>query len=504
MKTVTSIVIGCLCVLRVGATIPPGYYDRADGKKKAALKEALHTIIADADVLDYGSGAGATWSGFYETDRMANNQVRDRYSNEIFYFKGSAGSVPSGMNIEHAFPKSWWGGSKTQAYKDIHHLMPCESKINSSKSNYPMGKVTTVKTTNGCTKIGTGPGANGKNIQLWEPDDKWKGDFARVYFYMATCYQEYTWSGEQALSTLEKNTWPTLQPWAYQLFLQWCKDDPVDAIERERNEAVYRIQGNRNPFVDYPNLAEYVWGDSINYAFSVDGSATGDPDPGPDEPGDGDITTLLAESFAQHTGDFEVVHYDGTPSSMWSINTSYACAMANAFNKGKTADDWLVSPELDLSGYKAAKLTFEHAAGYHKSNPLTNLFQVMVTEAYAGVPSASDWTALSPTYPGSASSGFTSFVPSGDVDLTPFVGKKITLAFRYQSTSSACYAWEVKNVKVEGETLPVRIDQNFASPVEAEDAVFTLGGTYVGKTLPSRRGIYIVRKNGYTYKVVNP
>lgn len=504
MKTIASILLGCLCVLRVGATIPPGYYDRADGKKKAELKNAMHAIIADAEVLDYGSGSGATWSGFYETDRMANNQVRDRYSNDVFYFSGYAGSVPSGMNIEHAFPKSWWGGSKTQAYKDIHHLMPCETKINSSKSNYPMGKVTTVKTTNGCTMVGTGPGANGKSIQLWEPADKWKGDFARVYFYMATCYQNYTWTGEQALNTLEKNTWPTLQPWAYRLFLQWCKDDPVDAIERERNEAVYAIQGNRNPFVDYPYLAEYIWGDSIDYAFSVDGAATGDIEPKPDEPGEGDIITLLSESFAQNIGTFETVHYDGSYSTMWAINTSYKCVMANAYSKGKTADDWLVSPEIDLSGCQTAQLTFEHAAGYHKSSSVKNLFQVMVAEDYVGVPSAADWTVLSPTYPGSASSGFTAFVSSGEVDLTAFVGKKITLAFRYQATASACYAWEVKNVKVEGETLPVRVDPNFASPINAEEAVFTLSGTYVGKKLPIRRGVYVVRKNGYTYKVVNP
>lgn len=503
MKKVFS-TLCCLMALEAAATIPPGYYDRADGKKKADLKSALYTIIGHADVLNYGSGTGATWSGFYETDRMPNNQVRDRYSNGIFYFSGHAGSVPSGMNIEHSFPKSWWGGSKTQAYKDIHHLMPCETKINSSKSNYPMGKVTTVKTDNGCTKIGTGPGANGRSIQLWEPDDKWKGDFARVYFYMATCYQNYNWEGTQALSTLERNNWPTLQPWAYKLFLQWCKDDPVDDIERERNEAVYAIQGNRNPFVDYPNLAEYIWGDSINYAFSVDGSATVEPGPGPDEPGDGETETLLEESFAQQIGRFTSVHYDGSASNMWTPNTSYHCMMANAYSKGKNADDWLVSPEIDLNGYQSATLTFEHAAGYHKSNALEDWFQVLVSEAYDGVPSQADWTVLSPAYPGSSSGGFTSFVPSGEVDLTDYAGKKITLAFRYRANASACYAWEVKQVKVTADPIPVSIDQNFASPVEGEDAVFTLDGTYVGKELPSCRGVYVVRKSGYTYKVVNP
>lgn len=480
------------------ATIPPGYYDAADGKKCADLKAALHAIIAQADVLEYGSGSGATWSGFYETDRMAGNQVRDRYSYETFYFSGGAGSVPSGMNIEHSFPKSWWGGSKVQAYKDLHHLMPCESGINSSKSNYPMGLVTNVKTSNGCTRIGTGPGANGTSIQLWEPADEWKGDFARVYFYMATCYQDYNWTGTQALSTLEKNEWPTLRPWAYELFLQWCEADPVDDIERERNEAVYQIQGNRNPFVDFPNLAEYVWGDSTQYAFHPDGSVSPTPDP---EPGE---QTLLSAPFDTGADGFVSVNLDGTAGNVWAVNTSYRCQMANAFNKGKVADNWLVSPLVDLTGSRSAALTFEHAAGYHTSNSLTDCFQVLVSTNYEGVPADADWTVLSPEMPPAVSSGFSAFVPSGTVDLSAFAGRKITLAFRYLSTSSACYAWEVRNVVLTGVPVPVRVGSNFASPVPDVEGVFTLGGTYVGRTVPDRPGLYVVRKNGYGYKVRKP
>ena len=71
---------------------------------------------------------------------------------------------------------------------------------------------------------------------------------------------------------LEKDEWPTLQRWAYELFLTWNRQDPVDDIERQRNEAVYGIQGNRNPFVDFPNLPEYIWGDSVDYAFDVNGA----------------------------------------------------------------------------------------------------------------------------------------------------------------------------------------------------------------------------------------
>lgn len=259
------------CVTHSFAAIPPTYYNRADGLKKAQLKAAMKQIIGYAEVLGYGSGAGKTWTGFYSTDRCADGQVRDRYSYQKFYFAKSdnvaAASAPAGLNIEHSFPKSWWGGTTNQAYKDLYNLMPSEQKINSSKSNSPMGKVTSDTGGNGCTKVGKG-NAGGVTTSLWEPADEWKGDFARSYFYMVTSYSDLVWEGE-GLKLLEQNEWPTLQKWAYELFVEWSRQDPVDQIEAERNEAVYKIQGNRNPFVDFPNLCEYIWGDSTDVSFSV-------------------------------------------------------------------------------------------------------------------------------------------------------------------------------------------------------------------------------------------
>ncbi len=279
-RNLAALVAFMCCLCSVWADVPYEYYASVNGKKKAELKSAFRNVIKTATVLDYGGGPGKTWSGFYVTDRYNGNQVRDRYSYEVFYFP--AGSSPestdaaNGMNIEHSFPKSWWGGDKNQAYKDLFNLMPCEVSINTAKSNYAMGVVSKVKTNNGCTKVGTGD-AGGKNANLWEPADEWKGDFARNYFYMVTTYSNLTWTGE-GLNMLQNDEWPTLQPWAYELFLKWNRQDPVDEIEKERNEAVYGIQGNRNPFIDFPNLAEYIWGDSINVAFNVSSASTDIPD----------------------------------------------------------------------------------------------------------------------------------------------------------------------------------------------------------------------------------
>ncbi len=281
-----SFLLGAVVLLSLMVSLPANAIDRQslasyasalNGKKKAELKTAIYNIIKNHSVLEYGSGVGATWYGFYDTDRDKNTyECINRYSPRKFYFDThNTGAAISGMNIEHSFPKSWWGGTKNSAYKDLYNLYPSETAANTDKSNYPMGVVTNVKHEEvGYDKVGTGTidGVSGRNC--WEPGDQYKGDFSRAYMYMATCYQNLTWQGTEGLQQLQNDDWPTLKQWAYTLYLQWIRTDPVDELEMERNDAVSVIQGNRNLFVDYPYLAEYVWGDSVNVAFNPYSSIT--------------------------------------------------------------------------------------------------------------------------------------------------------------------------------------------------------------------------------------
>lgn len=250
------------------AVIPPGYYNRAEGLKERRLKTALHLIIKDATVLKYGGqGEGYTWQGFTRTDMAADNKVLDRYSNTIREFNGI--KAVAGMNIEHAFANSWWGKIENQAFKDLHHLYPSDGSANIKKSNHPIGVVDGEGAyDNGMIRVGQSS-SRGEIMTAWEPADRYKGDFARTYLYMATCYEDFAelWQGDGLKYLLESNTYPVFQEWAYKLLLKWCKEDPVDELERTRNEAVYEIQGNRNPFIDYPELAEYIWGDKTSTAF---------------------------------------------------------------------------------------------------------------------------------------------------------------------------------------------------------------------------------------------
>ena len=226
------------------ATAQSQYYTSVDGVAGGAtLKNALYNLIKVHERISYGSGTASTWGAFYSTDRNpATNQVYDMYSSEVRYF-GDKGSAISGMNIEHSLPKSWWGGTKNDAYCDLHHLNPSDQNANSRKGNFPLAELESVSWDNGVTYVGKAT-INGSSVSAFEPCDEYKGDFARTYMYMFTCYQnlsfEYTWMN------YENSAYPTLRPWAVELLLKWNKQDPVSQKEIDRNNAVYEIQGNRN------------------------------------------------------------------------------------------------------------------------------------------------------------------------------------------------------------------------------------------------------------------
>lgn len=240
------------------AAVPAGYYYPARNKKKAELKTALSALASPVKVLDYGSGEGFTWQGFYYTDQNSDGSVIDMYSNIIRYFNGF--NSISGMHIEHSLPKSWWGGAENSAYHDLFHLYPSDGSTNSSKSNHPLGIVKPEDATldNGVSRIGTSSFSPAYTGKAFEPADEFKGDFARSYLYIATIYEHYAplWTSPM----MQRNTYPVWTPWARQLLLQWHAADPVSVKERLRQEAVFKIQGNRNPFIDYHDLVSYIWG----------------------------------------------------------------------------------------------------------------------------------------------------------------------------------------------------------------------------------------------------
>ncbi len=434
------------CAMSAQSVDLVSYYAAANGKKKAELKTAMYHIIGNPETQSYGS----LWFYYYQTDRLPDNQVIDRYSNVKRYFSENDGIAVSGMNKEHGIAQSWWGGgTDTKQGCDLHHVMPSDIEANGKKSNYGMGVVTSVDWDNGSIKVGSGKAGNNGIVPLWEPADEWKGDFARAYFYIVTCYEGVSLIQKQGANSMQDNTYPKLQPWAYQLYLKWAKEDPVSDLERARNEAVYQIQGNRNPFIDYQTLAEYIWGDSIDYAFDVSGGHGIDPIPGP-QPVIPDSLSMILADFTEQPAtdyDFTIVNAQGDISNVWANSKNYGM-VANAYNLGKTGDEWLISPAIDLAEMQGATLEFTHATGYNATNDPAQMFEVLVSADFesASAPSAATWTALHPNWPESVSSGYTKFVSSGKISLDGFAGQCINVAFRYQADASRCWAWEVKDV----------------------------------------------------------
>lgn len=263
-----------LCVgLTAWADAPIGYYRSLNGLKGQALKNAVHNLIKSHTVVSYSS----LWNYFPSTDCQTEDKSRvwDMYSNKTYYFNGFRGV--SGMHKEHSFPKSWWGGTEVDAYTDLHHLYPSDGEANLAKSNYPLGEVQNASFNNGLTKVGSPVNGQGGGCgTVFEPGDVYKGDFARTYFYMATCYQDYTWKYTYMVNN---SSWKTLNTWAIDMLLKWSRNDPVSDKETNRNDAVYRVQNNRNPFIDLPELVEYIWGDKQDQVFNTDGGGTTNGDP---------------------------------------------------------------------------------------------------------------------------------------------------------------------------------------------------------------------------------
>jgi endonuclease I len=256
-----------LAAFSAAGTEPAGYYGGAHAKTGAELKTALHNAIKGHTERTYAQ----LWTDFQTTDKREDNTVWDMYSRCTFAFVekqcGNYSTVCDCYNREHSFPKSWFNDAAPM-YTDLFHLYPTDGRVNGARGNFPFGEVgtTTWSHANAIGKVGAAKSELGYSGSVYEPDDEYKGDFARTYFYMVTRYENVvaSWfANTEAKPTLDGSSYPALNEWAKNMLLRWHRQDTVSEKERARNEAVYGIQRNRNPFIDYAELSEFVWGDSV-------------------------------------------------------------------------------------------------------------------------------------------------------------------------------------------------------------------------------------------------
>lgn len=264
------------------SAIPSGYYSAAEGKKQQALLTALKGIIqpSTSDVPSYDG----LWNAFKTTDVGSNGKLIDMYSN-VEWTPGSKqcgnySNVGSCYNREHSMPKSWFNEGKPM-YSDLFHLYPTDGYVNNQRSNFPFGECANgTRLTNGSYygkgKLGTST-YSGYTGKVFEPDDEYKGDFARTYFYMAAAYNDKISSWSTSSTNLGGTSYPCFNSWSVTMLMEWHRLDPVSAKEIARNEAVYGIQGNRNPFIDHPEMAEYIWGTNKDDAGGWTSSSSSTP-----------------------------------------------------------------------------------------------------------------------------------------------------------------------------------------------------------------------------------
>ncbi|MDA3865342.1 MAG: endonuclease, partial [Salinivirgaceae bacterium] len=250
-----------------GQGVPVDYYDGISGTGYT-LKTNLCNLIDGHSQQTYD----ALWTHFQTTDVDSHYEndgsVLDMYSEnpdgaDPYNFTytsdqcGTYGIEGDCYNREHSFPKSWFDDGYPM-YSDLFHLYPTDGKVNGYRGNYPFGETSSPTTTsdNGCK---LGPSSySGYTGTVFEPIDEFKGDFARSYFYMATRYEDVIsgWSGSDMLDGSSDKVFTT---WALNMLIEWHLGDPVSQKEIDRNDAVYDIQGNANPFIDNPSYVTAIW-----------------------------------------------------------------------------------------------------------------------------------------------------------------------------------------------------------------------------------------------------
>ena len=272
----------------------PAYYEDLQGKSGKSLFDAVHVVAKEG----YSSlGYGGLWTAYKITDLRDNGKVWDMYSDCSWTYGsnqcGTGGNYNDECdcyNREHSIPKSWFGGSESQPGCDIFHIVPTDGYVNNKRNNYAFGEVSSASYTYDGAKLGSAKnititggntiaGNAGASVScsgtVFEPRDEYKGDFARGYFgtmikWANGDYKAFTsGDGSKIFSSSYSTGAFGLTKYGVALLMKWHRQDPVSQKEIDRNNGIQETQGNRNPFIDYPYLAEFIWGEKAGETLNL-------------------------------------------------------------------------------------------------------------------------------------------------------------------------------------------------------------------------------------------
>lgn len=327
------------------------YYNGITATSGKQLAAQLHDLITSThryytSYNDNGSNLYQQYTDqYYENSSKVNGYIYEFYSGVKWPngWAATAGNTSGGYNREHCWCQSnsvtssgtqMWG--TTGGGSDMHHIRPVECRLNSSRNNHPYGEVANRDSKKTYAKLGTNStyalgGYVDNSADIFEPLDSKKGDVARIILYTYLHYNSYTVSDlfgsygttngsgsssyfATSLLSLTKTTSQTTEAKALEMLLSWNASDPVDDIERRRNEQVAVYQGNRNPFIDNSNYADAIWGNSTGITS---------------------ISKTNASLITGETTNIKAVSSNGT-NITWTTSNSSVCSISSGSSASNT------------------------------------------------------------------------------------------------------------------------------------------------------------------------
>ena len=254
----------------MSSNIPGSYYSSATATGQE-LKRQLHQIVNGHVERTYAE----LWTDFQSTDAKPNGNVWDIYSDkggcydppyEYVFITDQCGTYSNEgdcYNREHSFPQAWFSTDDDTVHTDLFHLFPTDGSVNGERGSFEYGVVSSPNFTslNG-SKVGPNAYNGSSGASAFEPIDEFKGDIARAYFYLAARYSHRiaTWTTSPMIDgDISDEDGSVFEEWALNMLIDWHNLDPVSQKELTRNDSIYSIQNNRNPFVDHPEFVDSVW-----------------------------------------------------------------------------------------------------------------------------------------------------------------------------------------------------------------------------------------------------
>jgi hypothetical protein len=223
---------------------PGTYYDATQNKWAEDLKTTLTGIIDGHNSLGYTLARDQMYGNVDNDDTCSEcpttGCVECVYTGRIGCFYTRAGATSNNFNCEHTWPQSFFSENEPMR-SDLYQIAPCDATANSVRASLDFGVVVSSTWSVGGSKKGT----DLTGQEVFEPRDSYKGNIARGHFYFIIRYGG-SYVGYVNPSKMEAH------------FRNWHVSDPVDAVEEQRNEDVYALQYNRNPFIDHPEFVDRI------------------------------------------------------------------------------------------------------------------------------------------------------------------------------------------------------------------------------------------------------